>query len=279
MVVGFPGSSKVGQARGIRADNHQSMVLGSRRASGILPGEVWGEILVLTPLVSENLAQMAFERLERAILSGAIEPGQKMSEADLARQLGISRGPLREAIGRLEGLGLVTRFANQGPRVTSLRKSELIDLLVFREAVEGMAARHAAMNATDAEIAQIAELLHGHENDPDISAGKGYFQGSGDTDFHLQIAKASHNSRLSSFVSGPLYSILRLYRHRMSAVPGRPHAALVEHRAILTAIQRRDPDEAEQHMRAHISRSRQNVVDHMADDEEPTPARVRKAFP
>jgi DNA-binding GntR family transcriptional regulator len=231
---------------------------------------------MLTPLVSENLAQMAFERLERAILSGAIEPGNRMSEADLARQLGISRGPLREAIGRLEGLGLVTRVANQGPRVTSLRKSELIDLLVFREAVEGMAARHAALNATDAEIGQIAALLHAHENDPDIRAGKGYFQGSGDTDFHLRIAEASHNSRLSNFVSGPIYSILRLYRHRMSAMPGRPHAALEEHRAILTAIQKRDPDEAERQMRLHISRSRQNVVDHMLDDDEPVAKPTRK---
>lgn len=231
---------------------------------------------MLTPLVSENLAQMAFERLERAILSGDIEPGHKMSEADLARQLGISRGPLREAIGRLEGLGLVTRVANQGPRVTSLRKVELIDLLVFREAVEGMAARHAALNATDDEIRQIAELLNVHENDPDIQAGKGYFQGSGDTDFHLRIAEASHNSRLSSFVSGPLYSILRLYRHRMSSIPGRPHAALVEHRAILNAIQNRDADEAERRMREHISHSRQNVIDHMPEDNEPSSGKMTR---
>lgn len=226
---------------------------------------------MLTPLVSENLAQMAFERLEHAILSGVIEPGQKMSEADLARQLGISRGPLREAIGRLEGLGLVNRVANQGPRVTSLRKVELIELLVFREAVEGMAARQAAIHATDAEIRQIADLLHSHEEDPLIRSGKGYFQGSGDTDFHPRIAHASRNSRLSAFVSGPLYSILRLYRHRMSAIPGRPLAALAEHRAIVDAIEKRDPDEAERRMRDHIAQSRQNVIDHMPDDHQQRP--------
>ena len=221
---------------------------------------------MLAPLVSENLAQMAFDRLERAILSGDIEPGHKMSEADLARQLGISRGPLREAIGRLEGLGLVNRVANQGPRVTSLKKSELIELLVFREAVEGMAARHAAVNATDDEIARLRALLEQHQNDPAIKAGIGYFQGAGDTDFHLQIAEASRNSRINAFVSGSLYSILRLYRHRMSSIPGRPFAALAEHRAILGAIEARNPDDAERAMREHIQNSRQNVLEHMPED-------------
>jgi len=226
---------------------------------------------MLTPLVSENLAQMAFDRLERAILSGQIAPGERMSEANLARQLGISRGPLREAIGRLEGLGLVTRVANQGPRVTSLRKSELIELLVFREAIEGMAARHAALNATEAEIRQLAQLLDRHEGDPAIKAGIGYFQGSGDMDFHLQIAQSSGNSRIYAFMSGPLYSIFRLYRHRMSAIPGRPLAALAEHRAILDAIKAHDPDAAEARMREHVVNSRQNVMDHMPDDDEEVP--------
>lgn len=235
--------------------------------------------MLLTPLVSENLAQMAFDRLEQAILAGEMEPGYKMSEADLARKLGISRGPLREAIGRLEGLGLVTRVANQGPRVTSLKKTELIELLVFREAVEGMAARYAAVNVTDKELRRLGQLLKRHEEDPTIKAGIGYFQGSGDTDFHLQIAEASRNSRLHAFVSGPLYSILRLYRHRMSSIPGRPLAALKEHRAIFAAIEARDPDGAEKAMREHIVHSRQNVLDHMVDDEAPAkaPKAVRRS--
>lgn len=232
---------------------------------------------LLTPLVSENLAQMAFDRLERAILSGEMEPGFKMSEADLARQLGISRGPLREAIGRLEGLGLVTRVSNQGPRVTSLTKTELVELLVFREAVEGMAARYAAINATEQELSRLQRLLDRHEEDPSVKSGVGYFQGSGDMDFHLQIAAASRNSRLAAFVSGPLYSILRLYRRRLSTIPGRPLAALAEHRAILGAIQSRDADAAEQRMREHIGRGRQNVISAMSEDSEETPHGRNKA--
>ena len=231
---------------------------------------------LMTPLVSENLTQMAFERIERAILSGDLEPGYKMSEADLARRLGISRGPLREAIARLEGLGLVSRVANQGPRVASLSKAELLELLVFREAVEGMAARYAAINATDKQLSRIERLISRHEEDPAIKAGIGYFQGSGDHDFHLQIAQASGNSRLYAFVSGPLYSILRLYRRRFSAIPGRPLSALSEHRAILEAIKDREPDAAEARMREHVRLSRENIMQAMPDAEaEPDRARAK----
>jgi DNA-binding GntR family transcriptional regulator len=221
----------------------------------------------LTPLVSENLAQMAFERLEKAILTGDIEPGFKMSEADLARRLGISRGPLREAIGRLEGLGLVTRVANQGPRVIALTKTELVELLVFREAVEGMAARQAAIHVTPQEITALQRLLDKHERAPEVQAGTGYFQGSGDMDFHLQIASSSRNARLHAFVNGPLYSTIRMYRRRLSSIPGRPLEALAEHHAILDAIKANDPDAAEHAMRQHISRGRENVMRALPDDE------------
>ena len=184
---------------------------------------------LLEPIVAENLSRLAFERIEALIMAGEIEPGTKISEAKLARRLGISRGPLREAIGRLEGLGIVTRVTNQGPRVTSLSKEELLELFVVREAIEGMASRHAAMNASEADLRQLGKLLSQHEKDPAVKGGRGYFQGGGDLDFHLQIAKASRNSRLYAFVSGPLFSVLRLYRRRFQhcagAVPARASRA------------------------------------------------------
>lgn len=220
---------------------------------------------MLKPVQAENLGQLAFDRLEHLILSGEVEPGDKLSEAELARQLRISRGPLREAIGRLEGLGLVTRKANQRPRVTALSKAQLIELFVFREAVEGMAARYAALNAKPSEIKRLRSLLAAHEQDPDLRQGVGYFQGSGNTDFHLQIAMASRNSRLHDYLAGPIYSILRLYRRRLSEVSGRATVALSEHQAILAAIEAKEPDLAEKRMRAHIAASRENVHNFMQD--------------
>ena len=230
-----------------------------------------------TPIVSENLAQLAFERVERAILVGELGPGDAVAEASLARRLGISRGPLREALVRLEAMGLVNKIANQRPRITSLSRDELWDLLVYREAVEGMAARHAALNATEAEIERMDKLLTRHNQDPDIQAGRSYQQGSGDLDYHLQIARASGNARLHAVLEGPLYSILQLYRRRYSGAAGRTLAALAEHRAIFEAIRTRQPDAAEASMRAHIARSRDNMI-RFADAEIVAPAApVRRA--
>jgi len=218
------------------------------------------------PLVSSNLAALAFERLEHAIMSGELKPGERLSETTLARRFGISRGPLREAIGRLEGRNLVERVANQGARVISLSNSELIDLLVIREGLEGMACRLAATEIRPSELKKLRRMLEQHARDDAVISGRGYFQGGGDLDFHYRIVRASGNARLVQMLDGELYSLLRLYRQRLSTRPGRPAQALIEHQAVLEALEARDPDAAEAAMRAHIRSSRANLEQFMAQD-------------
>src|SRR5215203_2331637 len=93
----------------------------------------------LLPISGTSLVNEAFGKLVEAITSGEFEPGQRILEAELARQLGISRGPLREALGRLEGR-LVTRTPRIGVRVIESRPEEVSQLFLVREALEGMAA-------------------------------------------------------------------------------------------------------------------------------------------
>lgn len=217
------------------------------------------------PLVAANLATLALERLEKAILEGDLKPGQRLSESDLARRFGISRGPLREALGQLEGRKLVERVAKQGARVVWLSHEELIDLLVIREALEGMACRLATERMTEADLDALAALLEDHAAAPPLKAGRGYFQGAGDQDFHGRILRGSGNPRLAAMLEGELYSLLRLYRHHLSMRPGRPREALEEHRAILAAMRARDPDAAEAAMRAHIRNSRASVAAMLAE--------------
>ena len=219
----------------------------------------------LQPLVSANLSALAFERLEQAIMTGELKPGERLSETTLAKRYGISRGPLREAIGRLEGRNLVERVANLGARVISLRNDELIDLLVIRESLEGMACRLAATRIKPAELKRLQKMLEQHAQDDAVVSGRGYFQGGGDLDFHYRIVKASGNARLFQMLDEELYSLLRLYRQRLSTRPGRPKQALEEHRRVLAALEARDPDAAEAAMRAHIQSSRASLERHMAD--------------
>jgi DNA-binding GntR family transcriptional regulator len=119
---------------------------------------------------------------------------------------------------------------------------------------------------TDAELDQLDAMLTDHATDSSLIAGRGYFQGAGDKDFHGRIARASGNPRLISMLEGELYSLLRLYRHRLSMRPGRPQDALDEHRAILAAMRTRDPDRAEAAMRAHIRNSSSAVAEVLATE-------------
>ena len=101
-----------------------------------------------------SLTTTIFNRLVEAITSGEFEPGQKLSESDLARRLGISRGPLREALGRLEGR-LVMRTPRLGVSVIDFGRDDLDHLFLVREALEGMAARLAAERMTTAELGRL----------------------------------------------------------------------------------------------------------------------------
>ncbi len=168
-----------------------------------------------------------------------LKPGERISETLLARRFGISRGPLREALSRLEGRKLVQRVANQGARAVSLTLAEVMDLLVIREGLEGSACRLAAERIGPEELAQLEDLLDQHSRAEDVVSGRGYFLGGGDRDFHFRIVKASANARLVQRLSHDLYSLLRLYRYRLSMHADWPMQALSEHRAVLAALRTR----------------------------------------
>jgi DNA-binding GntR family transcriptional regulator len=218
-------------------------------------------------LIAQNLSGLALERLEKAIMEGELGPGERLSESGLARRFGISRGPLREAIGQLEGRKLVTRVSNQGARVVSLSNEDLLDLLQVRESLEGMACRLASQNMSEAGLARLEDLLTVHEEADAMQAGRGYSQEAGDGDFHQLILDACGNARLSGMLGRELYSLLRLYRHRLSMRPGRPAKALDEHKQIVAALRARDPDAAEATMRVHLRSSRSAVEDWMTNEE------------
>ena len=213
----------------------------------------------LVPISGTSLANEAFGKLVEAITSGEFEPGERISEADLARKLGISRGPLREALGRLEGR-LVMRQPRIGVRVITFSRDDLEQLFFVREALEGMAARLAAERISAAELDQLTELLTHHAAQPALAAGEAYLQRSQDEDFHFAILRAARSERLERMLLDEVYYQLRIHRLRSSTRPGRAQAALREHCDILTAFQAHNPDEAEALMRRHIRNARLSAL-------------------
>jgi DNA-binding GntR family transcriptional regulator len=213
----------------------------------------------IKPIVAASLSNEVFEKVVEAITSGEFYPGQRLSEAELARKLGISRGPVREALGRLEGR-LVKRTPRIGVHVISFTREDIDGLLIAREALEGMAARLAAEHMTDDQLEDLRGLLESHANQPELASGEAYVQRTRDEDFHHSIIKGARCGHLERMLMDEIYYQMRLQRRKSSTRPGRAQAALKEHIKIVEALDGRDPDAAEAAMRAHIRNARLSVM-------------------
>ena len=198
----------------------------------------------------QTLAEQVYHRLSADILSGELAPGAKISEPALAQQYGVSRGPLREALHRLQERKLITRSANQGARVVKLTPETLVELFAVREALEGMAARLAALHATKTDIAAMRACLGEGPEGPDEP------RPSHDDDFHFAVAQCSRNPMLIQLLCGELSPLLRLYRGQPGSPRPHAHRAILEHGRVIAAIEDRDPDLAELMMRRHIAAAR-----------------------
>jgi len=211
-------------------------------------------------LPPSTLADNVFEQLRTAIIKGELPPGSKVNEPQLSKQYGISRGPLREAIRRLEGCKLVAITANVGAKVVSLNSKQAIEIYEIRESLEGLACRLAATQASEESCTELRELLANHEQQIRSENGRLYYQKEGDLDFHYLIVRLSGNARLFSLLCDELYHLLRLYRVQTSGSPSRPEQAFKEHHQIVDAIEKGDGELAELLMRRHISNAKNTLI-------------------
>ena len=204
------------------------------------------------------LTDHVVERLEQLILGGRYQPGEKLREQVLAGELGVSRGPLREAIRTLEGRRLLERTPRAGVQVVGVSPSDLEQILVAREALEGMAARQAAENMTGAEVNALRQTVSALQSHPEDAPGA-VFSAGPDNDFHRLIAKGSRNRWLENLLVKDVYTLLRLYRVQAARRPDVTDS-IAEHHAIINRIHARDGEGAEAAMRLHLRGSRARML-------------------
>lgn len=202
-------------------------------------------------------ADKTFLQLRVDIVEGAIPAGSKLSETELSTKYQVSRAVIREAINRLESCHLVERKANVGARIVSLTPEGLIQLYQVREALEGMAARLAAKNMSDEEIADLTTLLDNHFQT--VKGGESYYQEAGDLDFHYRIILGSKNQHLIEVLVNGIYHLIRMYRVQLGMAGPRVTTAFDEHKHVVQAIANRDEELAEMLMRRHILYSKNNI--------------------
>lgn len=199
------------------------------------------------------------DRVERAlrdrILGGDVVPGERLNEVELAGRLGVSRGPIREALQRLASDGLVELQAHRGAFVRRLGPAEVRDLFEVRRALETTAARLAAERATDAQRADLDALVRVAADLSDRADER--FGGA--RDLHARLAEATGNAALISHLT-LVNQELRLLRTRSGDVPARAEHAATEHAAIVEAVRAGDADGAAAAMDAHLRSALAHVL-------------------
>ncbi len=198
-----------------------------------------------------------FRQLEKAILEGDLAPGTSLTEVRLSNEMGVSRTPIREALMQLELEGLVKTTHNKGAVVVGISSSDVNDIYLIRTRIEGLAARRTAENITEEELQELREIVELQE----FYLGRGDAMQVGNLDqrFHEIVYESSRSRPLKQMLS-TFHNYIQKAR-TTSVRRGRAAASTEEHRAILTAIENRDPDGAERLMGIHVENARRSFFE------------------
>jgi len=197
-----------------------------------------------------TLAEKAFAALHGAILNGELTPGQRLLIEELAEQLEMSPMPIREALRRLDGVGLVEHVPHRGARVAELSVEDLTEVYEARLALEPLAVSHAAARFTDADAEHAAERLARHVEA--YRAGDVPAAWVAHTDFHFTLYHAAGSRWLMRLIT-PLWESSERYRLAVGSVHRSLDQRRREHERILEACVQRDPELAAAELHNHLA--------------------------
>ncbi len=210
-----------------------------------------------------NTLEYVVDSLRQAILSGRLVPGQRLVEADLTRELGVSRGPVRESFRRLSAEGLVESIPNQTTMVRRYTHLEMKELFEVRAELEALAARRAASRMNEACVRErFLQATQPIWEDHHTMSPAAYFDEN--RRFHQAIADECGNAQLTDFISRLQLPMIMFQLG--NAIHGEAlQESVIEHRLIAQAIVSGDADKSAQLIREHLRRASE-FVDHMPAD-------------
>lgn len=203
-----------------------------------------------------SLSTRVYNALREDILNGVYKPGDSLIEVKIAKQLNVSRTPVREAIRQLELEGLVNSIPNRGVTVNGISIKDIKDIYEIRRVLEGMAAKWAVEKITDEEISrlqEVYELMEFYTMKKDVNQISKL-----NTSFHEIIFNAT-KSNIIKHILKDFQFYVKWARHESLCSPGRMEEALKEHHDILLAFIKRDKEEAERCLNIHVENSSRNV--------------------
>lgn len=205
----------------------------------------------------QGLAPAIAEELKRLIYGGEIQPGERLNEAALALRMGTSRGPIREAIRMLAGLGLVTAVPNRGVFVRQISVREMLEIYELRALVFGFAAERACEHLDEPHRLRLAELLD--RMDAACESGEGTLYYELNLRFHTLILELSGSQRARQAYDDYIKE-LHLFRRSYFNAPGNMRRSNAEHRAIYDAIAKGDAKRARSLAERHVLSGRERLL-------------------
>jgi DNA-binding GntR family transcriptional regulator len=200
-----------------------------------------------------SLSDRAYEAIKASLLKTDLtDPSveDRLDERGLAEKLGVSRTPLREAINRLVTEGFLKVVPRKGVFVVKKSEKEIVEILLVRAALEGLAARLATQYVTDNDIDELKKIVAPFDSIKKIK-GKTLKFSNVNVDFHERILKLSRCQALIDLASN-LFDHMRWIRAKAAGFEERFKVAHGGHIAIIEALEKRDPELAEKRMRQHI---------------------------
>ena len=204
---------------------------------------------------SESLTTMVQREIERMILNAELREGERINENALAGQLGVSRGPIREAVRALEQAGLVRAVVNKGVFVRKVSLKEALDLFDIRAGLARVAGESAALRVSDAKLDELRRLLEEMRAARDLEAYRDL-----DRAFHLKLFELSGNRKLKRLYDS-CDKELRIARRHILVWPEMLKLSLAEHERIIEALAARDSKRAGERFARHLQGGKQRFLE------------------
>jgi DNA-binding GntR family transcriptional regulator len=224
------------------------------------------------PLRRQTLAGMTLDSLRDRILHGRFPEGEPLRQDAIAEELGVSRIPVREALRQLESEGLVTFHPHRGAVVSTLSLEEITELFELRAEIESDLLRRAVPRMTTEDDARAKEILGAYESA--LEAGEVSLWGELNWQFHSALYAPSKRQYTLNILSKLHQHADRYLRMQLALTHGESRAR-TEHRAIATAVRKRDVRKAAQLMRDHILDAGKTLVTFLEEHRGERPTRAR----
>jgi DNA-binding GntR family transcriptional regulator len=203
---------------------------------------------------AKSLSSLAAEELERMIINGELQAGDRINESTLAQMFGISRGPIREACRSLEKSSLVKVVANRGAFVREMSVTQAAEIYDVRAHLFGLAGRLTASRVTSREIQELAGMVDAMHRARDIDA---YYPLN--VAFHSRLVELSGNSRLAELYKS-LSKELHVFRRRGLVQGESMVSSNREHARMIEALRKRDANLLEREMIRHIGAGKARLL-------------------